>query len=70
VTSCHDVYLFDRTTGCVTRISGSPLGEWWTSSVAPAIDGSGTVVVFSSTQPMGDDDLSTDFDLYLFLRPG
>ncbi len=60
-----DVYLFDRASGCVTRISGSPEREWWTPSVVPAIDGAGTVVVFSTTQPVGDDDLSTDFDLWL-----
>jgi Tol biopolymer transport system component len=65
-----DVYLFDRTTRCVTRVSGSPSREWWTPSVAPAIDSSGTLAVFSSTQPVGEDDLSTDFDLFLFLRPG
>ena len=65
-----DVYLFDRTTRCVTRISGSPAREWWTPSVAPAIDGSGTVVAFSSTEPASEEDLSTDFDLFLFLRPG
>ena len=46
-----DVYLHDRTTRCVTRISGSAQKEWWTPSVAPAIDASGTLVVFSSTQP-------------------
>jgi Tol biopolymer transport system component len=57
-----DVYLFDRITGCVNRISGSPVREWWTSSVAPAIDGAGTLVVFSSTQPLGEEDVSTDFD--------
>jgi hypothetical protein len=38
--------------------------------VAPAIDGAGSLVLFSSTHPVGDDDLSTDFDLFLFLRPG
>ena len=65
-----DVYLLDRTTRCVTRISGSPTREWWTPSVAPAIDGTGSLVVFSSTQPVGEDDVSTDFDLFLFLRPG
>ena len=64
-----DVYLFDRTTRCVTRISGSPAREWWTPSVAPAIDASGTLAVFSSTQAGGEDDLSTDFDLFLFVRP-
>jgi Tol biopolymer transport system component len=64
-----DVYLLDRTTRCVTRVSGSPALESWTPSVAPAIDGSGTVVAFSSTQPVSEDDLSTDFDLFLFVQP-
>jgi hypothetical protein len=64
-----DVYLLDRNTRCVTRVSGSPALESWTPSVAPAIDGSGTVVAFSSTEPVSEDDLSTDFDLFLFLRP-
>jgi hypothetical protein len=64
-----DVYLVDRITHCVTRISGSPGREWWTPSVAPAINGSGTLVVFSSTEPISTDDVSTDFDLFLFVRP-
>ena len=60
-----DVYLFDVAATCVTRISGSPAQEWWTPSVAPAIDGAGSLVVFPSTQPMDEHDLSTDFDLFL-----
>jgi Tol biopolymer transport system component len=63
-----DVYLFDRMTRCVTRVSGSNDREWWTPSLSPAIAGSGNLVVFSSTQPTNDDDLSTDFDLFLFRR--
>ena len=65
-----DIYLFDRTTGCVTRISGSPAREWWTPSVAPAISGSGAVITFSSTQPISEDDVTTDLDLFLYIRPG
>jgi Tol biopolymer transport system component len=64
-----DVYLLDRTTRCVTRVSGSAQGEWWTPSVGPAIDGLGRLVVFSSTQPTSVDDLSADFHLFMFLRP-
>jgi len=63
-----DVYLLDRTTGCVTRISGSPTREWWTPSVAPAISGSGRIVAFSSSQPIGEDDVTTDFDLFVYIR--
>jgi Tol biopolymer transport system component len=63
-----DVYLLDRTTGCVTRISGSPAQEWWTPSVAPAISGSGNIVVFSSSHPISRDDVTTDFDLFVYVR--
>jgi len=63
-----DVYLLDRTTGCVTRISGSPAHEWWTPSVAPAISGSGKIVAFSSSQPISEDDVTTDFDLFVYIR--
>jgi hypothetical protein len=38
------------------------------TAVAPAIDAAGSVVLFSSTQPAREDDLSTDFDLFLFQR--
>ena len=63
-----DVYLLDRTTGCVMRISGSPAQEWWTPSVAPAISGSGNIVVFSSSHPISRDDVTTDFDLFVYVR--
>jgi Tol biopolymer transport system component len=63
-----DVYLLDRTTGCVTRISGSPAREWWTPSVAPAISASGKIVAFSSSQPISEDDVTTDFDLFVYIR--
>ena len=59
-----DVYAFDRATRCVTRISGSSSAEWWTPSVAPAVDGSGATIVFSSAQPSDADDPTTDFDLF------
>jgi Tol biopolymer transport system component len=59
-----DIYVLDRVTRCVTRLSGSPDREWWTPSVAPAIDRSGSLVVFSSTQPTTDEDASIDFDLF------
>ena len=61
-----DVYAFDRVSGCVTRISGSLGQEWWTASVAPAIDAAGTLIVFSSAQWVDETDVSTDFDLFLF----
>lgn len=63
-----DVYAFDRRTRCVSRMSGSPVDEWWDASVAPAIAGSGNTVVFSSTRPVGGADLRVDFDLFAFTR--
>ncbi len=63
-----DIYLLDRTTRCVTRISGSPARQWWTPSVAPAISGSGNIVTFSSSQPITEQDVTTDFDLFLYIR--
>jgi Tol biopolymer transport system component len=59
-----DVYAFDRATRCVARISGSSSAEWWTPSVAPAVDGSGGTIVFSSAQPSSADDPTTDVDLF------
>lgn len=59
-----DIYLFDQMTGCVSRISRSPTEEWWNPSVAPSISALGDVVVFSSTQPAGDEDPRTDVELF------
>jgi Tol biopolymer transport system component len=64
-----DVYMLDRVTRCVMRLSGSVAQEWWTPSIAPAINGAGDVVVFSSRQPASTDDVSTDFDLFGVARP-
>lgn len=64
-----DVYLLDRTMGCITRVSGTAEHEWWSASVAPAIDAAGVVVTFSSTQPVSDEEVTTGFDLFLFERP-
>ena len=59
-----DVYLFDRTTGHLTRASGGN-ASWWTPSVGPVIDGRGQVVVFSSREPFGPEDTTADFDLFV-----
>jgi Tol biopolymer transport system component len=63
-----DVYLLDRHTHCVSRVSGSRDRDWWAPSIAPAIDAYGAVVLFSSTQPVDPTDPSTEFDLFLFGR--
>lgn len=59
-----DVYLFDRTSQRFRRISRGP-DEWWVPSVGVSIDREGTVVSFSSRQPLDVDDPTTDFDLFV-----
>jgi Tol biopolymer transport system component len=65
-----DIYLLDVQAGKLQRLStGRGLGEWWVPSVAPTIDGSGRLVVFSSRQPRNPSDVDTGFDLYLWAAP-
>jgi Tol biopolymer transport system component len=62
-----DIYLLDVQGAKLRRLStGGGLGEWWAPSVAPAIDGSGRFVVFSSRQPRTQWDVDTGFDVYLW----
>jgi Tol biopolymer transport system component len=59
-----DVYLFERTTERFRRASGAA-APWWTPSLGPRIDRTGGVVVFSSREPFGPEDLTADFDLFV-----
>jgi Tol biopolymer transport system component len=59
-----DVYLFDRETSGLRRLSGSGR-VWWSPSQSPGIDASGRAVIFSSRQPYGPEDTTVDFDLYV-----
>ena len=59
-----DVYLFERATGRFQRASGAQT-TWWAPSLGPGIDGTGATVVFSSREPFGPEDLTTDFDLFV-----
>ena len=59
-----DVFAADRTSGTIWRIS-TGRNPWMEPSVAPAIDGSGTVVAFSSRHPCHGDDEADDFDLFV-----
>ena len=59
-----DVYLFERTTARFRRASGAT-APWWTPSLGPGIDRTGGVVVFSSREPFGPEDLTSDFDLFV-----
>ena len=60
-----DVFVFDRTTGAITRISGDPGGVWMEPSGGPSIDATGSVVAFSSRHPTDASDKRNDFDLYV-----
>jgi hypothetical protein len=59
-----DIYLFERTTGHFRRAGGAGAG-WWTLSVGPGIDATGAVVIFSSREPFGPEDMTADFDLFV-----
>ena len=59
-----DVYLFDRTMERFERASGGRV-TWWTASLGPVIDGRGQVVMFTSREPFGPEDLTSDFDLFV-----
>jgi Tol biopolymer transport system component len=64
-----DIYLFDRSTGQFTRLSRGT-GEWWVPSVGVSVDRDGTVVSFSSRQPLGAHDPTSDFDLFVHTLRG
>jgi Tol biopolymer transport system component len=60
-----DIFLFDRTTGVMKRISAGPAGGWMEDSVAPAISAAGDVIAFSSRRPIDRSDIDNDFDLFI-----
>jgi Tol biopolymer transport system component len=65
-----DVFLLDRQTGRMTRVSEDKTGGWMEGSGGPAIDAAGEVVAFSSRHPIDAADTKNDFDLFIALaRP-
>jgi Tol biopolymer transport system component len=66
-----DVYRLDVTSGLADRVSGGGLAReaWWRASGGPAVDGTGRVVAFSSRQPIDENDLEDDDDLYVEVLP-
>ena len=64
-----DVFVFDRTTGALGRVSGDENGGWMAPSAGPAIDSTGRLIVFSSRQPTDVTDTANDFDLFLCDSP-
>ncbi len=65
-----DVFIFDRATGTVSRVSGDPEGVWMEPSGGPAIDARGSVIAFSSRHPTDVADKRNDFDLYVTTLSG
>jgi Tol biopolymer transport system component len=64
-----DVFVVDRSSGVMARVSADVAGGWMESSSGPAMDAGGTVVAFSSRHPMDAADQKHDFDLFLRTIP-
>lgn len=60
-----DVFLLDRRSGAITRVSGDAGGGWMAPSAGPSLDVAGELVVFSSRHPIDASDTTNDFDLFL-----
>jgi Tol biopolymer transport system component len=60
-----DVFVLDRTTNAMTRLSGDREEAWMEPSSGPSIDATGSVVSFSSRHPTDASDKRNDFDLYV-----
>jgi TolB protein len=60
-----DVFVYDSATDATSRVSGDADEEWMEPSGGPSIDGSGSIVAFSSRHPTDALDKSNDFDLYV-----
>ena len=60
-----DVFVMDRTTNVITRLSGDRGEAWMEPSTGPSIDATGSIVAFSSRHPTDASDKGNDFDLYV-----
>lgn len=60
-----DVFVFDRMTSRIARVSGDSDGAWMEPSAGPSIDAHGSVIAFSSRHPTDASDKRNDFDLYV-----
>lgn len=63
-----DVFVFDRLTRKIVRVSEDELGGWMEWSAGPAIDGAGQVIAFSSRHPTDALDQRHDLDLFVSRR--
>ena len=62
-----DIFVFDRVSGGIKRLSGGSTGGWMEESVAPAMSAGGDVIAFSSRHPIDEHDVDHDFDLFVWV---
>ena len=60
-----DIFARDRDSGAIRRISRGTR-PWMEPSVGPGVDGTGTVVAFTSRHPRNAADDTDDFDLFVW----
>ena len=60
-----DVFILDRSTAVISRLSGDNDGVWMEPSSGASVDAAGTVVAFSSRHATDASDKGHDFDLYV-----
>ncbi len=65
-----DVFVYERSSGLVTRASADETGEWMEPSRAPSLNGDGRVLVFASRHPIDHEDMRHDDDLFVWMRGG
>lgn len=62
-----DIFLLDRQTAVIQRVSAGTGQEWMEESAAPVLDGAGRILAFASRRPIDPQDNAHDFDLFLRL---
>jgi Tol biopolymer transport system component len=60
-----DVFVHDRRTGSMKRVTADAGGGWADGGRGPSIDARGTVATFSSRHPRSEDDTGLDEDLFV-----
>jgi Tol biopolymer transport system component len=64
-----DVFLYDRATRTMSRLSADGDNGWMEASTGPALDARGDVIAFSSRHPIDGNDIRNDFDLFVRVPP-
>ena len=59
-----DIFALDRRPGSIHRVSAGR-SAWMEPSIGPVLDGSGTVIAFSSRRPRHGRDVGDDYDLFV-----